>query len=339
MGLCSKPEQPDYAAQAYNDAIMGAQAEIKNFPFQKQIETAAALGRKVTIDGKTYDFSGLGDTQYQLETAKKMADALLDLREKYGEQYVQEQLKQLDLAQPEVQDARRQQFQRIMAEINRDPNRALADSTDASVLNRLREGGNLSAGEGRAVQQGVRGAQVDTGLFLGNAANAAEAGAMLEAGDSKRQTVQQMALQWLGSGATPEDFDYRKLQTDIGNLSAFARNETPIAQFGSVAGAQNGAVPFASNFQGMGLPNTGAAQNTSFANTVRGQQSAFAQSQPNPWMAGLGMGLQGASTYLNLSQPKAPAYTGAGSKSYYAGAGSTSYQAPPAKYGGDWSSF
>ena len=301
MGACSKPKTPDYAAQAYNDAIQGAEAELENFPFQREIEAAAALGRKVTIDGKTYDFTGLGDSQYNIETARKLADSLLEIRDKYGEEYVREQLKQLDLAQPEVQDARRQQYARIMAEIDRDPNRQLADQTDASVLRRLQEGGNLTQGETRAVQQGVRGAQVDNGLYLGNAANAAEAGAVLGAGDNKRQTVQQLALQWLGSGATPEDFDYRKLQTDIGNLSSFARNETPIAQFGSVSGAQNGAVPFATDFQGSGLPNSGA--NTSFANAIRGEQSQWRLNTPNPWTTGIGFALQGANTYLNLNRP------------------------------------
>ena len=315
MGLFgSNPEPPDYAAQAYQDAIQGAHAEFENFPFQREIEAAAALGKKVTIDGKTYDFTGLGDTQYNIESARKLSDALLKIRAQYGEDYVREQLKQLDLAQPEVQDARRKQFDRIMAEIGRDPNRQLADSSEESVLRRLREGGKLSAGETRAVQQGVRGPQVDNGLFLGNAANAAEAGSMLSAGDNKRQTAQQMALQWLGSGATPEDFDYRKLQTDIGNLSSFARNETPIAQFGSISGAQNGAVPFATDFQGSGLP--GSSANTSFANAVRGQQSQWNLNTPNPWTTGIGFALQGASVYGNLGgfgKPAAPsAYPGYG---------------------------
>ena len=112
------------------------------------------------------------------------------------------------------------------------------------------------------------------------------------AGEERAAAGRRKALALAGSGATPEDLDYRRNQQVMANLSAAVNGVTPQSQFGSLSGAQQGPTP---QVNGAPLPVMGgntAAQ--AGGNALAGYNAALAQ--PNQWMAGLGALLNAAGT-------------------------------------------
>ena len=65
-----------------------------------------------------------------------------------------------------------------------------------------------------------------------------------KASEDTAARCKQAALAFLTSGATPEDVAYRREEQAFANLGSFAVGESPIAQFGQLSGAGEGAVPF-----------------------------------------------------------------------------------------------
>lgn len=263
------PATPDYAAANRE----GVQANFDYLGPQRQLEALARSGGKGTVkvpqmdgDGnirwyedREYDFTGLGDTDYakqQQDSALGLADtaagSLLDLQRKYGADYVTENRKQQELADPEAFKSR----QLLGTQINED----------------LALGDQLSDSQRRNVEQQTRKAQVARGNLLGDNPAIDEAIATSGYGEQLKQqrqanaqafnTLQPLA-QYNAAAAQTGAAPYQP----IGAGAQYSNNVNPNA------GAQG--TSFASNVYG-----TTAG--------IYSNQLAASQNQSNPWMTGLG---------------------------------------------------
>lgn len=293
--LFKKPEIPDPNAAA----LAGIAADMENYPFEYQINSLAKMGGKATINGKEYDFTGLGDADTTRAMSDKMAQTLLDLQKQYGPDFIKQKLAELKVADPTGYAARQQLFDQIMADADASPDRPMNSRLQAMVQDELAKGGKLDARQTEEVQQAVRGKQLRNGIFLGNAATSEEAGALVRAGEAERSKRQQQSLGILNSGVLPEDVQYRQIQQALSNLGNFTNGTSPTNQFQSLSSASNGAVPFQVG-QGNAAtlnPNAGA-QGINDAFNLYSQNQNWANSQVNPWMAGISGGVAGANLAL-----------------------------------------
>jgi hypothetical protein len=311
MGKGSTPKPPDYE----DAARQGVYADLETYPLRYLTEAASKMGGKVTIDGKEYDFTGLGDADNSKVMSDKMAQTLLDIQRNLGPQYVAQRLEELKQADPKGYAARKDLFDRIMQQADQHPDRPLAEDLQNSIVTELQSAGRLDQNMLNEVQQSVRGGQVGRGNYLGTAATAQEAGAVVGAGDRLRDQQQQQALGFLESGVTPEDVEYRRLQQSLSNLGNFVQGQTPTAEFRSLSGAGNGAAPF-----------VGGGPNSQFTNPNAGQQGVnnalniysgnvnWAANQVNPYVAGISTALSAAGAATNMgwkpfaSSPGSSAY-------------------------------
>jgi hypothetical protein len=334
----SAPKIPDPNAAA----VAGSTADLANFPFKSQIDALSQMGGKQTINGTTYDFTGLGNADVAGKMSDQMAQAMLDIQKNFGPQFVAQRLKDLQQADPTGYAARQQLFDKILADSkSAAPNAQMSADLQNEVNSQLTTSGQLTggpAGELEEVQQGVRGQQIANGITLGNAAANAETGAVVNAAQNKQNAVQQSASNYLAAGVSPDDIQYRQIQQSLSNLGAFANSQTPEAQFGSLSGAQNDAAPFNPvNYSAGPQINTNAgATGIQQANSIYAGNTNFAASQANPWLAGLsgltGVANAAAGLGYNPFGSGAPAFG-----STYPGAFGNTYMSAPTPGGGGWS--
>lgn len=287
-------------------AIEGTLQDAKNFPFKYAIDATSKMGGvwKDPVSGKVYDFTGLGDADNAAIISDKMAQTLLDIQKDYGPEFIKQRLKDLEQADPKGYAARKQLFDKIIADSESNPNRPLAEDTQKQVLSLLEKGGQLSAGAGsqtEQVQQGVRGKQLRSGIYLGNAPASEEASAVEGASEAQRTARQQQAIQFQTSGVSPEDVEYRRIQQSLGNLGAFVNGQSPTAQFQSLSGAQGGAAPFTTTGgSNVGLNPNAAQQGINNANSIYGIQAGYNSRQVSPAVSAISGAANGFSTYLSL---------------------------------------
>ena len=288
--MAKSPKIPDPGKAA----VAGIQADTELQPFKYLIDAASTLGVPITIDGKTYDFSGLGQADTAGKVSDKMAQTLLELQKTKSPEIIQQRLNELKAADPEGYAAKQQLFDKIMADAKANPDRPVATELQKSLQDELAKGvGFNDARQEEQVREGVRGNQVAGGIALGNAPSSQEAKTVLGAGETLRNQREQNALNLLESGASPEDVAYRRFQQSVSNLGAFASGETPEAQFGQVSAAGSGPVSLTGGAPNTNTFNPGAAgSGLSFASGVYGAQSGYQATQANPWLAGLSIGGQ-----------------------------------------------
>lgn len=293
----SAPDPPDYEKAARE----GVWADLQTYPLRYLTEAASRMGGKVTIDGKEYDFTGLGDADNARVMSDKMAQTLLDLQRTKAPEIIKQRIEELKAADPQGYAARQQLFDRILQQAEAQPDRPLAENLQASIVDELKNAGRLDARMLDEVQQTVRGGQVSRGNYLGNAAVAQEGAAAVRAGETLRDQQQQQALGFLESGVTPEDVEYRRMQQNLANLGAFIGGETPTAQFRQLSGAGNGAAPFIGGGPNTQTTNPNAAQQgVNNALTIYQGNTNWAQNQVNPYLAGLSTGVSAAGAAVNL---------------------------------------
>ena len=291
------PSVPDYAEAAREGIV----ADVTNFPFRYQIEALARMGGRAVIGGQEHDFTGLGDADNAAVMSDEMAQALLDIQRNYGAAFVEQRLKELERADPAGYAARRQLFERIKAGAAASPDRPLAESLQAEINAELTKGGALDKRQLEEVQQGVRGKQISRGITLGNAAINEEGKAVATAGETMRSQRQQSGLNYLGSGVSPEDVEYRRIQQSLQNLGAFISGQTPTAQFRSLSSASNGAAPFYQGQPNQQTTNPNAGQQgVNNALAIYSGNVNWSNSQVNPWIAGLSTGASALRTMSNL---------------------------------------
>ena len=226
MGLYSPdpPDPPDYAAATRE----GVEADIDSLPLRKIIEAAARQGTKVTytdMDGKekTVDFTGFGD----IDQSRKE----LDFAEESADRMAKSAL---NLQQKYGTDFVMQRLKEL--ELSDPQFRKVRDSLGKAALEDVELGYKLAPGMRDEVQQASRAAQMARGNYSGAAPAAEEA---FEVGNAA----------------------FRLRQQRLANAASYLSGTTPVAQFGQIAGAQQGAAPFQPMGirSGIGLdPNAGA---------------------------------------------------------------------------------
>jgi hypothetical protein len=311
-------------------AVAGAMADLKNYPFTYIIDALAKTGGKRKINGREYNFTGLGDADNAAAISDKSTQALLDIQKNYGADYVKQRLEELKRSDPTGYAGRQQLFDKIMADADANPNRPLADGTQQQIMDLLSRGGKLSDGPGgelEQVQQGVRGQQIAKGNYLGNAAAGQEAAAVESAGEQKRTQRQEQAIGYQTSGISPDDIKYRRLQQSLSELGAFISGTNPEAQFSSLSSAGNGAAPFATGAPIDAATNPNAAlfgqQN---AATGYAGQSNWNAHQVNPFLAGINGLLQTGQVAAGLGwNPFSTSTPGPAPGSMYNGPGNQPY--------------
>ena len=239
MGLYSSspPQPPDYAAATRE----GVEADIDSLPLRKLIESAARQGTKVSytdMAGKeqTVDFTGFGDVD--------MSRQDLEFAEESADRMAQAMLS--------VQEKYGADFvkQRMKELELADPKfREVRDALGGAALEDVESGYKLAPGMRDEVQQATRAAQFARGNVFGAAPAAEEA---FEVGNAA----------------------FRLRQQRLANAASYLSGATPVAQFGQIAGAQQGAA----GFNPMGIrggigqnPNAGA-QSLGLANNVYNNQ-------------------------------------------------------------------
>lgn len=280
-------------------AAQGIQTSTELQPYNYLIQSASTLGVPITLNGKTYDFSGLGQADTTGKVSDQMAQTLLDIQKTTNPTLIQQRIDELKAADPTGYAARKQLFDRIVADANSHPGRPLASDLQQTVQNELAKGAGFNdQRQLQQVQDQVRGQEVANGIYRGAAPTTKEAATVTNAGESLRSQREQNALQLLESGAAPEDVAYRKMQQSLANLGNFQAGVTPTAQFKQVSGASNVTPP--GFLPTSGFEPNAAAQGAQNALGVFQGQSMYNQNQANPWLAGLGtLGATANSLYNN----------------------------------------
>jgi hypothetical protein len=285
MAICDQPEVklPDYAQAARE----GVYANLESYPTSYMVNAAARLGIPLTIGGKTYDFTGLGDVETSAAMSDQMAQVLLDLQRTRGPEVIRQRIEELKAADPQGYAARKQLFDAIVADAERSPNRPMAQQLQSTIMSELQKEGKLDARAQQQVRNSVRGRQVASGITLGNAPVLEEASAMVRAGESARDMRQQQANTFLQSGVSPEDVEYRRLQQALSNYGSFINGSTPSAQFGGLSSAGNGAVPFMGGGYNQVQQNpNAAAQGANWESNIYSRSSNWQNQQVSPYLAG-----------------------------------------------------
>lgn len=305
--MASGPDIPD----PNKASIAGMKADLKNYPQNWLVNAAAQMGNKITLGGKTYDFTGLGNAAQSLAYSDQMAQTLIDIQKNQGAAYVKQRLEELKQADPAGYAARKQLFDTIMADVeSRPPNEKMSQDLQKQVQDMVKTAGELTPQQRQEIQQNVRGQQAARGITLGNAPASEEATATVLNQDQLRQNQQGMAENYLKAGISPEDIQYRKIQQSLANLSAFRQGTTPTAQFADLSSAGNQSAPFNPvNYQTPATLNPEQAAQTGlgFANSVY----QTGQNQANPWLSGLSLaatGMNAAANWMAPNQSKTPTY-------------------------------
>jgi hypothetical protein len=273
MGSPKTPPPPDIAAA--NEAAV--YADVETLPIRKMIESAAALGTSVTYtdpktgEQKTADFSGFGDIDQTRAQLDFMAESARTIAKS-----------QLDVQKEFGAEFIQQRMKEL--ELSDPQGTEIRKLLGAEAKKDLEAGYGLGDDLRREVTQAVRGAQAARGNIMGDANAAAEAFAV---GDAAIRLRQQR----------------------LANAASFLSGITPVAQFGAISGAQQGAAGFnpMGIQQGTGINQNAMQIGSNFAMQSYQQQSqnAIAAAEMNPWntvlgtagglaMAGLGGGVFGS---------------------------------------------
>ncbi len=288
----SQPGVVQYDLQTQLKGLQDQMEQIANIPAGETVFLNAS-GQYVP-EGTAYaDFTGFGEADVQGKVARDTAQNILDLNAKYGPQFIEEALRQEELADPEGAAARRKLYELVMQQANEHPDRPVAELLDKQVAEQLTAGKGLDRMSGEMLDQAVRESQRSRGEEGQGGTDFAEPLTTGFQGQQRLSAAQQKALGWLTSGATPEDVQYRRGQQTLANLSDFANARTPQSQFQSLSGAQQGPAPYAPGPAGPSAnPNAGTVGQNAALSTWN-TKNQFNQNQVDPWMAGLSSLLSG----------------------------------------------
>ncbi|HTA30710.1 MAG TPA: hypothetical protein VK731_09490 [Candidatus Cybelea sp.] len=270
--------------------MAGQVADVSNFPNEWAVNTAAQTGGTANVNGQQYNFAGLSNADAANQVSAQTAQALLDIQNNYGPAYIKQRLADLQKSDPQGYAAYQELFNQIQQDATANPNRPMAANLQNQVQSMLANSGQLGPEATREVQNQVRAGQAENGITLGNEPAAQESSALVGASDQLQQAQQQQAENYLGSGISPQDVQYRRIQQSLSNLGAFENGVTPEAQFGQLSGAESQAAPQNPvNYTTPAAMNPGAAaaSGLNFSTGLFGEQSQFASQQANPFLAGL----------------------------------------------------
>lgn len=297
VAQASQPNAPDSASSSRELSNVNAAL----LPIRRRLEAAAQQGARTTLQipvwngttwvnqNQTFDFRGMGEADIQGQIASKMAELQLELSQKYDHQFIEEALKQAELADPESFAARRRMNELIQSQIEAEPDRPVAEMLDKQIMDQIAAArdGKLDAGMKAVLDDAVGDALTARGGESAPGANFEEPLTTGFAGEQRQREAAQRSLGWLSSGGTPEDVKYRREQQNLANLSASVNGQTPVTQFQSLSGAQRGPTPFVPGQTLPGMPQGqgGAAQGAALDRW--GTQMQAEGGQVNNWLAGI----------------------------------------------------
>lgn len=258
----------------------------------------------VPASTQTADFTGFGQADVQGEIARKNAQNLLDLQDKYGPGFIEEALKEEALADPQGTAARQREYDLIKEQEDANPDRPVANLLQQQVSDQLKAGKGLDNVSDSVLREAVGQAQASRGGAPANGSpDFSEPLTTGFEGERRLSAAEQKALGWLTSGATPEDVQYRREQQTLADLSSFEAGRTPESQFAALSGAQQGPAPFNPGTPlAQANPNAGAqGQNAALAGWGTSLQQA--NNTANPWLAGLSAAVRGAGAVSSLGGP------------------------------------
>jgi len=235
------------------------------------------------------DFTGYSTADIQRQMMTQGAQSQLEQAAKYDPQYIALAAQQAKEAAPQETAARQSMYDLVEKQIQNQPTSPVAQEMQRQIGEKVAAGSGLTPEEQSLLNQSV----ANMGNITGTKGVSPDLGQQLTTGVGGSQRELQNTLlgsQWLSSGETPQDIQYRQQQQNLANLSSFVSGQTPTSQFKQLSGAQQGATPL---YQETALPTYNGAQ---AAQT--GQQAALAgygqqMTQANPWTVGLA-GLSGA---------------------------------------------
>ena len=235
------------------------------------------------------NFKGMGTQEVQNQLAMQMAQQELNIQKQYAPQQIAEETAQEAQAEPQQVAARQQEYNTLEKEVQTPFVQPVANALDPQIQAQLAaaQGHTLTAPLAGELSSGVAAAEAARGGGAANpAANFETPLTTGQAGYQSELSAIQAAMGELQTGSNPQDIQYRYGQQNMANLGAFANSQTPEAEFSNLSGAANGAVAFQ---PGQALPtenaDTAGAQNAAIGGWQTQLQEA--ESQMNPWLAGL----------------------------------------------------
>lgn len=288
-------------------------------PLQKQLDAArtslanipagggtvyvrSSDGVVVPKDEAVQSFKGFGTADVQGQLAGKIADIQTQLQQKYGPAFATQARLNAEQSDPAGFAARQKELELIRGEMdNPMPINPLSTTLEQQIGDRLRAGAGLTDMEQQLLDDAVAKANADRGdaTAAGDVATSMSTG---ESGQARRLAGQQAAQQFLQSGATPADVEYKREQQTLSNLGSFVAGQTPQSQFRNISGAANGAAPFVPGQQAPSMPGNASAAGPAYTIGAWQQQLRANQGQANGWLAGLS-GLLSATGSLAKSLP------------------------------------
>lgn len=250
-------------------------------------------GQVVPESEAVIDFAGSGEADIQGKIAQEMAKMQLDLSKKYDSQFIDEALAQEKLADPEGFAARGKMNDLIQGQINRTPERPVADLLNQQVTDQVKAGSGLDS----EMQQVLADAAMRSSGARGGTSGADFSKPLTTGfeGEARQANANQKGVGLLTSGTTPEDVKYREEQQNLANLYSLYAGKTPQSQFGSLSSAQNGPTPVRTGNSLPTLPGNQDQAANQLAISGAGAQNSNAMNQTN-WFSGItSMLLNGAS--------------------------------------------
>lgn len=294
-----RPGETDAAYQARADRAMRVATVRALVPYNaadwQEGGQYASLGKpkivnktvKVPAGTQTADFTGYGTADVQGKIARQYAAMEQQLSEKYGPQFAAEAAKEAQEADPEGYAARQEMYQQIQNELNKTPQRPVADLLQQQVAQQVQAGNRLDPMESEVLRGAVADAQFARGQGGSSAQDFATPMETGLPGEQRQQAGISKGMSWLGGGATPEDVAYRRQQQDMANLSAFINGQSPVAEFPQLSSAQQGTTPFVPGQAGAQMPNANLGAASQFALGNWNTQMKQALNTPNSWMTGV----------------------------------------------------
>ena len=246
---------PDLAAA--NRAAVEANAET--FPKLRALEAAAKLGRKIEVDGKTYDFRETGDIQVATafaraaaQIAPELAGKQLELAKEFGTQFSEQRRKELEALDPE----KFKLYDQFLSDVKRDAaapdtridsptyeqvgiptaqqdtgaSQVIRSELERQIQQGLSQVGTLDPSMERRVQQAARARGSSIGNILGNPSAIRESLALQDALGNANSQRWNAAMGLLQSGQSTSDTANRNAQEAFQNILAATGQRNTAAQ-------------------------------------------------------------------------------------------------------------
>ena len=194
-----------------------------------------ASGNIVPSSQASQSFAGLGTADIEGQIMQELAQGQLTEAQKMDPQFIAEALAQEQQADPQSFAARQQMYNLIQQQINNPPQSPVSNEMEKQVEAKVNAGQNLTPDEQSLLdtaiaQRGGTSAPTDFSQDLTTGFQ----------GEQRGLANAQAGTNWLASGETPEDIQYRAEQQNLANLSNYVSGQTPQSQFKSLSGAQSG---------------------------------------------------------------------------------------------------